>query len=407
MRRVVVTGMGIICPLGAGVDTVWQRLVEAQSGIGAVTAFDSRDLPSRIAGQVPAAALPGPQAEENRAGQFAMVAAQAAIEDAGWRPVGPEAEEMAGICLGSGCGRLKALHAHAQQHHGIPGGLAALPFPEAAMIHELACEVARRFDLRGPRRAVSTACSSGAHAIGDAARMIACGDATVMLAGGAEAAICELGMAGFAATRALSSAFNDRPAEASRPWDRARDGFVMAEGAAMVLLEEYEQARRRGAPIHAELAGYGMSGDAHHPTAPAEGHAGAYRAMAHALRRGGLAPAEVQYINAHGTSTPLGDDLEIEAVERLFGDAAAGLAMSSTKSATGHMLGAAGAAEAIFAILALRDGIAPPTLNLDAPSRRTVIDRVARTAQRRPIRAVLSNSFGFGGTNASLLFRAA
>ncbi|MEN0075891.1 MAG: beta-ketoacyl-ACP synthase II [Paracraurococcus sp.] len=423
MRRVVVTGMGIICPLGAGLEAVWARLLASQSGIGTVTAFDSRDLPSRVAGQVPAQALagalagpdpsgpggdgPAPQAEANRVGHFAMAAAREAMADAGWHPDGPEAEEAAGICIGSGCGRLKALHEHARHHGGECAAPAALPFSQAAMIHELACELARRFDLRGPRRAVSTACSSGAHAIGDAARMIALGDATVMLAGGAEAAICELGMAGFAAARALSSGFNDRPAAASRPWDRGRDGFVMAEGAAMLLLEDEDHARRRGARIHAELAGYGMSGDAHHPTAPAEGHAGAYRAMAHALRRGGLTPSDVQYVNAHGTSTPLGDDLEIEAVERLFGDAAAGLAMSSTKSATGHMLGAAGAAEAIFSILALRDGTVPPTLNLDEPSRRTVIDRVARTAQRRPVRAVLSNSFGFGGTNASLLFRAA
>jgi 3-oxoacyl-[acyl-carrier-protein] synthase II len=252
-----------------------------------------------------------------------------------------------------------------------------------------------------------TACATGVHAIGDAARLIMWGDADVMVAGGAEAAVCELGIAGFCASRALSTGFNDQPAKASRPWDKDRDGFVMGEGAGVLVLEEYEHARRRGAKIYAEVAGYGMSGDAYHITAPAEGHDGAVRSMRAALRNGRIAPDQIQYVNAHGTSTPLGDDLELEAVELVFGDASKGLAMSSTKSATGHLLGAAGAVEAIFSILAVRDGVAPPTLNLDEPSRDSVIDRIANTAQDREIHCVLSNSFGFGGTNASVIFRAA
>jgi 3-oxoacyl-[acyl-carrier-protein] synthase II len=253
---------------------------------------------------------------------------------------------------------------------------------------------------------VVTACATGVHAIGDAARLIALGDADVMVAGGAEATVCQLGVAGFCASRALSTGFNDRPQAASRPWDKDRDGFVMGEGSGCLVLEEYEHAKARGAKIYAEVSGYGMSGDAYHITAPAEGHDGAYRAMRAALRSGGFTPGDIQYVNAHGTSTPLGDDLELEAVERLFGADARGLAMSSTKSAIGHLLGAAGAVEAIFSILAIRDGVAPPTLNLDSPSRESVIDRVAHEAQRRPINVVLSNSFGFGGTNASVIFRA-
>ena len=251
-----------------------------------------------------------------------------------------------------------------------------------------------------------TACATGVHAIGDASRLIGLGDADVMLAGGAEATVCEIGVAGFCASRALSTGFNDNPAAASRPWDKDRDGFVMGEGSGCVVLEEYEHAKKRGAKIYAEVSGYGMSGDAHHITAPAEGHEGAYRAMRNAMRSGGFGPGDIQYVNAHGTSTPMGDDLELEAVERLFGDSAHGLAMSSTKSSTGHLLGAAGAIEAIFSILAMRDGVAPPTLNLDEPSRHSVIDRVAKEAQQRRIKVVLSNSFGFGGTNASVIFRA-
>jgi 3-oxoacyl-[acyl-carrier-protein] synthase II len=263
-----------------------------------------------------------------------------------------------------------------------------------------------KFGFKGPNHSVVTACATGVHAIGDASRLIGLGDADVMLAGGSEATVCELGIAGFCASRALSTGFNENPTAASRPWDKDRDGFVMGEGSGCVVLEEYEHARLRGAKIYAEVSGYGMSGDAYHITAPAEGHDGAFRSMRNAMKNGGYGPADIQYVNAHGTSTPLGDDLELEAVERLFGNAAAGIAMSSTKSATGHLLGAAGAIEAVFSILAIRDGVAPPTLNLDAPSRDSVIDRVAKVAQERRIKVALSNSFGFGGTNASVIFRA-
>jgi 3-oxoacyl-[acyl-carrier-protein] synthase II len=280
-------------------------------------------------------------------------------------------------------------------------------FIPSALINLVSGHVSIRYGFKGPNHSAVTACATGVHAIGDAARLISLGDADVMVAGGAEAAICALGIGGFCASRALSTGFNAEPARASRPWDKDRDGFVMGEGAGVLVLEEYEHAKARGAKIYAEIGGYGLSGDAHHITAPAEGHDGAFRAMKAALKNGQVDPSEIQYVNAHGTSTPLGDDLELSAVERFFGDNARGLAMSSTKSATGHLLGAAGAIEAIFSILAIRDGVAPPTLNLDEPSVPSVIDRVANTAQQRPIKVALSNSFGFGGTNASVIFRAA
>jgi 3-oxoacyl-[acyl-carrier-protein] synthase II len=280
-------------------------------------------------------------------------------------------------------------------------------FIPSALINLVSGHVSIRYGFKGPNHSAVTACATGVHAIGDAARLISLGEADVMVAGGAEAAVCALGIGGFCASRALSTAFNDEPARASRPWDRDRDGFVMGEGAGVLVLEEYEHAKKRGAKIYAEIGGYGLSGDAHHITAPAEGHDGAFRAMKAALRNGGVEPSEIQYVNAHGTSTPLGDDLELSAVERFFGDHARHVAMSSTKSATGHLLGAAGAIEAVFSILAIRDGVAPPTLNLDEPSRDSVIDRVAKVAQDRPIKVALSNSFGFGGTNASVIFRAA
>ena len=402
MRHVVITGMGIICPLGHGLETVWRRLVNGRSGIRAITHFNA-DLPCRIAGEVRASAWSGPApARADRVGRLALLAACEALDDAGWHPHDVPARNASGVSIGSGCGGLEALS------EGVARlGTATEGCMIRGMIHQLATDLAHEFALNGPRRAVSTACSSGAHAIGDAARLIATGDAEVMLAGGAEAAVHQLGMAGFAAARALSTGFNDSPARASRPWDRDRDGFVLGEGAGMMVLESRDHACARGAHIYAELAGYGMSGDAWHITSPSESGDGALRAMRNALRRAGLAAEAVHYINAHGTSTPLGDDIELAAVERLFGAAVRGLAMSSTKSATGHLLGAAGAVEAIFAVLALRDNVAPPTLNLDAPSRESPIDRVARTAQERPIRVAMSNSFGFGGTNASLVFRAA
>jgi 3-oxoacyl-[acyl-carrier-protein] synthase II len=403
MRRVVVTGMGIVCPLGQGLETVWRRLLNGRSGIRTITNFNA-DLPCRVAGQVRLAAkgLPPAPARSERAALLAQIAADEAMQDAGWQADSPVAQAEAGVSIGSGCGGLEVLAEGAGRL-----GDAKDPFIVRGMIHQLATNLAHRFALLGPRRAVSTACSSGAHAIGDAARLIAAGDAEVMLAGGTEAAVNELGMAGFAAARAMSTGFNDTPHRASRPWDRDRDGFVMGEGAGMVVLESLDHARARGARIHAELAGYGMSGDAWHITSPSETGDGAWRAMRNALRSAGLPAEAVHYVNAHGTSTPMGDDIELAAVERLFGAACRQLAMSSTKSATGHLLGAAGAVEAIFSVLAMRDGVVPPTLNLDAPSRDSPIDRVARTAQERMVGVAMSNSFGFGGTNASLVFRAA
>ena len=402
MRRVVITGMGIVCPLGHGLETVWRRLVNGRSGIRSITTFNT-DLPSRVAGQVRSSAWgsrPEPS-RADRAARLARIAAAEAIQDAGWHPVSAEAQSLAGVTIGSGCGALETLSEGVR----LPAGVGST-FMLRGMIHAIATDLAQHFGFHGPRRAVSTACSSGAHAIGDAARLVALGDAEVMLAGGTEAVVTELGMAGFAAARALSTGFNDTPQRASRPWDRERDGFVMGEGAGMVVLESLEHARARGARIHAELAGYGMSGDAWHITAPNESGDGAFRAMRNALRSAGLAASEIGYVNAHGTSTPAGDDIELAAVERLFGDATRRLAMSSTKSATGHLLGAAGAVEAIFSALAIRDGVVPPTLNLECPSRESPIDRVARTAQERPVRVAMSNSFGFGGTNASLVLRA-
>jgi 3-oxoacyl-[acyl-carrier-protein] synthase II len=308
--------------------------------------------------------------------------------------------------IGSGIGGLQTIYeASVQVHEGKARRLSPFFIP-SALINLASGHLSIKYQFKGPNHSAVTACATGVHAIGDAARLIMLGDADVMVAGGAEGAVCAVGIAGFCASRALSTGFNDEPARASRPWDRDRDGFVMSEGAGVVVLEEYEHARRRGATIYAEVAGYGLSGDAHHITAPADAHEGAFRSMRAALRNGGIAPDEIGYVNAHGTSTQAADDLELGAVERLFGDAARGLAMSSTKSAVGHLLGAAGAVEGIFSILAIRDGVVPPTLNLDHPSRESVIDRVAHTAQERPVKVALSNSFGFGGTNASILFRA-
>jgi 3-oxoacyl-[acyl-carrier-protein] synthase II len=419
MRRVVVTGMGIVCPLGLGIEHVWQRLVNAESGISAIQAFDTKDLPCKVAGQVPRGTKADgrldigewiPVKDQKKMDRFvhmAMVAGTQAVEDSGWEPLTEEDHCATGVMIGSGIGGLETIYeASLLVHQGKARRLSPFFIP-SALINLASGHLSIKYGFKGPNHAVVTACASGVHAIGDAARLIMWGDAEVMVAGGAEATVCELGIAGFCASRALSTGFNDRPAAASRPWDKDRDGFVMGEGSGVVVLEEYEHALRRGAKIYAEIGGYGMSGDAYHITAPAEGHDGAFRSMKAAMKNGGVRPEDIQYVNAHGTSTPLGDDLELEAVERLFGDAAKGLAMSSTKSATGHLLGAAGAIEAIFSILAIRDGVAPPTLNLDEPSRDSVIDRVAKQAQGRRIRMALSNSFGFGGTNASVIFRSA
>jgi 3-oxoacyl-[acyl-carrier-protein] synthase II len=417
MRRVVVTGMGIACPLGVGVEHVWRRLINAESGIGAITAFDAKDSPCKVAGQVPLGTRAEgaldinewvPVKDQKKMDRFihlAMVAATEAVEDSGWVPQTEDDRCATGVMIGSGIGGLETVyHASILVYEGKAKRLSPFFIPSA--LGNLASgHVSIKFGFKGPNHSVVTACATGVHAIGDASRLIALGDADVMVAGGSEATVCALGIGGFCASRALSTGFNDRPQAASRPWDKDRDGFVMGEGSGCLVLEEYEHAKARGAKIYAEVSGYGMSGDAHHITAPADGHEGAYRAMRAALRSGGFAPGDIQYVNAHGTSTPMGDDLELEAVERLFGADSRGLAMSSTKSATGHLLGAAGAIEAIFSILAIRDGVAPPTLNLDSPSRESVIDRVAHEAQRRPIRVVLSNSFGFGGTNASVIFR--
>ena len=419
MRRVVVTGMGVACPLGLGVEHVWRRLINSESGIGAIQSFDTKDLPCKIAGQVPIGSIADgkldlsdwipvkDQKKMDRFIHFAMAAGSMAIEDSGWRPETEEDRCATGVMIGSGIGGLETIFdAALLVHQGKSRRLSPFFIP-SALANLASGHLSIKYVLKGPNHSVVTACATGVHAIGDAARLIMWGDADVMVAGGTEATVCEIGIAGFCASRALSTGFNDSPAAGSRPWDKDRDGFVMGEGSGVVVLEEYEHAKKRGAKIYAEVAGYGMSGDAYHITAPAEGHDGAFRSMKAAMKNGGLTPADIQYVNAHGTSTPLGDDLELEAVERLFGDSAKGLAMSSTKSATGHLLGAAGAVEAIFSILAIRDGVAPPTLNLDEPSRNSMIDRVAKTAQQRNIKVALSNSFGFGGTNASIIFRAA
>ena len=419
MRRVVVTGMGIVSPLGLGVEHVWKKLINGESGISAIQSFDTTELTAKIAGQVP----PGPAADGgldlsewiavkelkkmDRFIHLGLVAAAEAVKDSGWLPQTEEEKYASGVMIGSGIGGLQSIYeASVLVHEGRARRLSPFFIP-SALINLVSGQVSIKYGLKGPNHSAVTACATGVHAIGDAARLIGFGDADVMIAGGAEAAVNPLGIAGFCASRALSTGFNDRPTEASRPWDKDRDGFVMGEGSGVVVLEEYEHAKARGAKIYAEIAGYGMSGDAHHITAPAEHHDGAFRAMKAAFKSGGLRPEDVQYVNAHGTSTPMGDDLELEAVENMFGDSAKRVAMSSTKSATGHLLGAAGAIEAIFSILAIRDGVAPPTLNLIEPSRESVIDRVALTAQERKIDIALSNSFGFGGTNASILFKKA
>ena len=418
-RRVVVTGMGIACPLGVGVGHVWPRLIAGESGISAIQSFDTKDLPAKIAGQVPqgtraeggldlAEWIPvKDQKKMDRFIQLALVAAQEAVEDSGWVAETEEDRDATGVMIGSGIGGLTTIYEASQTVASGRSKRISPFFIPSALINLASGHVSIKYGFKGPNHSAVTACATGVHALGDAARLIAFGDTDVMVAGGAEAAVSPLGMAGFCASRALSTAYNDTPQEASRPWDEGRDGFVMGEGAGVVVLEELEHARRRGAKIYAEVIGYGMSGDAHHITAPSDTGDGAFRAMRAALKSAGVSPDEVQYVNAHGTSTPLGDDLELGAVERLWNGAADGLAMSSTKSAIGHLLGAAGAVEGIFSILAIRDGVAPPTLNLEKPSRESAIDRVAKQAQERKIEVVLSNSFGFGGTNASIVFRGA
>ncbi len=417
MRRVVVTGLGLVTPLACGIEQTWQRLLAGESGIKRVESFDVSDLACRIAGQIPRGdgsdgtfnaddwMEPKEQRKVDDFIIFAMAAATQALNDAAWHPRERDDQIVSGVLIGSGIGGVEGI-AEAALLLRDRGPRRVSPFFIPGRLINLASGyVSIAHSLKGPNHAVVTACSTGAHAIGDAGRLIALGDADVMVAGGTESPINRISLAGFAACRALSTGFNDTPERASRPYDRDRDGFVMGEGAGAVVLEEYEHARRRGARIYAELIGYGLSGDAFHITAPAEDGDGAFRCMTAAIRRAGISPAEIDYINAHGTSTPLGDEIELKAVERLVGNAAGNMAMSSTKSSIGHLLGAAGAVEAVFCLLAIRDGIVPPTLNLDNPSVATPIDLVPRAARQRPVNIALSNSFGFGGTNASLVFR--
>ena len=417
MRRVVVTGLGLVTPLATGVEESWKRLIAGESGAGPITHFDASEMPARIACEVKRGdgsngsfnaddwMEPKEQKRVDEFIVFGMAAAVQAVKDSGWEAKTYDDQCRTGVLIGSGIGGLEGI-AKGAYHLRDKGPRRVSPFfIPSLLINLVSGQVSIRFGFKGPNHAVVTACSTGAHAIGDAARLIALDDADVMIAGGTEAAICGIGIAGFAACRALSTSFNDEPTRASRPYDKDRDGFVMGEGAGVVVLEELEHVRARGAKIYGEVVGYGMSGDAHHITAPPEDGDGAYRAMAAALKRSGLRPSDIDYINAHGTSTPVGDEIELGAVTRLFGNAVGNMSMSSTKSSVGHLLGAAGAVEAIFSLLAMRDSIVPPTLNLDNPSVQTEIDLVPHKARKKEVKAVLSNSFGFGGTNASLIFR--
>jgi len=419
LRRVVVTGMGMVTPLGCGVEQTWARLIAGESGAKAIDTFDVSDITCKIAGVIPIGdgtngtynpdqwMEPKEQRKVDKFIVYAMCAAKQALEHAGLKPTTADEQNTTGVMICAGIGGVEGIADTAVTLHER-GPRRVSPFFIPGRIINLASGyVSIEHGLKGPNSAVVTACSTGSHAIGDAGRMIALGDADVMVAGGCESPVNRISMAGFAAVRALSTGFNDRPTQASRPYDKDRDGFVMGEGAGVVILEEYEHAKARGAKMYAELVGYGMSGDAFHITAPTPDGDGAFRCMAAAVKRAGIQPGEIDYINAHGTSTPLGDEIELGAVQRLVGNAAGRISMSSTKSAIGHLLGAAGAVEAIFSILAMRDGVAPPTLNLDNPSVETPIDLVPHVARKRDIGVVLSNSFGFGGTNASLIFRRA
>ncbi|WP_431860000.1 beta-ketoacyl-ACP synthase II [Azospirillum sp.] len=417
MRRVVVTGLGLVTPLGAGHRHNWERLIAGESGIRGITAFDVSDLASKIAGTVPrgtgdgefnadAAVPPKDQRKMDDFILYAVGAASEAVKDSGWVPQTDEERERTGVMIGSGIGGLPGIAEGAVTLHEKGPRRISPFFIPACLINLASGHVSIQHGFRGPNHAVVTACSTGAHAIGDAARLIMWDDADVMVAGGTEAAISRLGVGGFAAMRALSTNFNDTPEKASRPYDKDRDGFVIGEGAGVVVLEELEHAKRRGATIYAEVIGYGLSGDAYHISAPAEDGNGGFRSMRMALKRAGVSPDQIDYVNAHGTSTPLGDEIELGAVKRLFGSAMDTVAMSSTKSAIGHLLGAAGAVEAIYSIKAINHSIVPPTLNLENPSESCLgVNLVPKQAQERRVRAALSNSFGFGGTNASLVFK--
>ena len=415
MRRVVVTGLGMVSPLGCGVDATWKRILNGDSGARKIESFDVSDLPSKIACQVPRGdgssgtfnpdqwMEPKDQRRVDDFIVFAMAAARQALDDANWHPAAEADRCATGTLIGSGIGGLSGIADTALLLKERGPRKVSPFFIPGRLINLASGYVSIEFGLKGPNHSVVTACSTGAHAIGDASRLIALGDADVMVAGGAESPICRIGMAGFCAARALSTGFNDRPQKASRPYDKDRDGFVMGEGAGILVLEEYEHARARGARIYAEVTGYGLSGDAYHITSPSPDGDGGYRSMAAAIKRAGITVSDIDYINAHGTSTQVGDEIELGAVERLLSNAASRVSMSSTKSSTGHLLGAAGAIEAIFSILAIRDNIAPPTINLENPSVQTAIDLVPQTPRRREIDVALSNSFGFGGTNASVI----
>lgn len=416
MRRVVVTGLGLVTPLACGVEATWKKLLAGESGLGGISYFDASDLPARVAGQVPTEGDGAfiaddwvdvkEQKKMDRFILFAMAAADQALSDAGWQPKSEDDKCRSGVMIGSGIGGLRNIESTSITLHEKGPRRVSPFFIPSALINLTSGFVSIKHGLKGPNHSAVTACSTGAHAIGDAARLIMLDDADVMVAGGAEAAICRVGMAGFAAARALSTSYNDTPEAASRPWDKGRDGFVMGEGAGVVVLEEYEHAKKRGATIYGEVVGYGLSGDAYHLTAPSPEGDGAYRAMKMAMKRAGIPLESIGYVNAHGTSTPKGDEIELAAVKRLFGNAVDGISMSSTKSSIGHLLGAAGSVEAIFSLLAMRDQVAPPTRNLEDPSEACEgIDLVPHTAKERNIDAVLTNSFGFGGTNASLIFK--
>ncbi len=418
MRRVVVTGIGMVSPLGADVKTTWQNLISSKSGLSKIEKFDATDLPCRVAGQLPSGTQDGAfdadlylSAKDQRKVDpfivYGIAAATQAINDAGWTPEDEESRVRTGVLIGSGIGGLTRIQEAAKVMFEQGPRRVTPFFIPSCLINLASGHVSIKYGFKGPNHSVVTACSTSANAIGDASRLIQYGDADVMIAGGAEAAINELGICGFSAMKALSTSFNDTPERASRPWDRDRDGFVMGEGAGVLVLEELEHAQKRGAKIYAELVGYGLSGDAHHVTAPHPEGDGAFRSMQSALRHAKLDPKDVDYVNAHGTSTPLGDEIELGAIRRLIGNHNEKLSMSSTKSSIGHLLGAAGAVESIFSIMSIVDGIMPPTLNLDNVDETCQgIDLIPHKAKEKKVKVALSNSFGFGGTNASLVFKA-
>jgi 3-oxoacyl-[acyl-carrier-protein] synthase II len=416
MRRVVITGLGMLSPLACGIEKTWERLLAGESGAGRIKHFDASNLPCRIACEIPLGdgsdgtfdpdqwVAPKDQRKIDRFITYALCAAEQAVTDSGWLPEDEESRCRTGVMIGSGIGGIETIAETAITLKERGPRRVSPFFIPAALINLCSGQVSIKYGFKGPNHAVVTACSTGAHAIGDASRLIMLGDADVMVAGGAESPVCEISVAGFSACRALSTGYNDTPERASRPYDKGRDGFVMGEGAGVVVLEEYEHAVKRGAKIYAEVLGYGLSGDAYHITSPSPDGDGGFRSMAAALRNAGLEASAIDYVNAHGTSTPLGDEIELGSVTRLMGNHAGSVTMSSTKSSTGHLLGAAGAIEAIFSILAIRDQVAPPTLNLEDPSVETEIDLAPLKKVEREINVALSNSFGFGGTNASVIF---